>query len=95
MLHPKLNPYRDILDDILNTPLQEGPSKVRNLETAITEHIQPGMQIHTLVTHAFPYGLVNQLVRSFWQKDPRFTLITLAAVNQAVIMLKPTEGIYI
>lgn len=64
-----------------------GPDRVADLKRAISENIRPGMTVHTMVTHAMPYGLVNELARQFWGKKPGFSLVTLGAVNHAVVLL--------
>jgi acyl CoA:acetate/3-ketoacid CoA transferase alpha subunit/acyl CoA:acetate/3-ketoacid CoA transferase beta subunit len=54
----------------------------------VRRFIREGMALHTLVTHAFPYALINEVVRQFWRKDPKFTLLALGAVNQALVFLR-------
>jgi acyl CoA:acetate/3-ketoacid CoA transferase alpha subunit len=67
---------------------QEGPSRVMTAENAVKKFVRPGMALHTLITHAFPYALINEVTRQFWKKDPKFTLLALGAVNQALVFLR-------
>jgi acyl CoA:acetate/3-ketoacid CoA transferase alpha subunit/acyl CoA:acetate/3-ketoacid CoA transferase beta subunit len=87
-MNPDLGRFNRALDEVFNVPPSEGPSRVTDLKTAVSQNIKPGMALHTLVTHAFPYGLINEVLRQFWKKDPGFTLLTLGAVNHAVMMLE-------
>lgn len=83
-----LNRFSDVLDGVFKIEPQEGPSRVMPADAAVKKFVRPGMALHTLITHAFPYALINEVVRQFWKKDPRFTLLALGAVNQALVFLR-------
>lgn len=87
MQHPGLEAHRDLIEGLLRLVPEEGPSRVCTLRQAIERHVRPGMRLHTLVTHAFPHALVGEVARRFWRRDPGFELVTLGAVNHAVILL--------
>ncbi len=84
----ELKSFSDLLDGVFDIQAREGPSRVCDLRTAVARHVKAGMCLHTLVTHAIPYGLINEVIRQHWGTDPRFSLATMGAASQAVMMLK-------
>ena len=53
-------------------PIDEGEDKVCPLDEAVRKHVRKGMSIGFAGRGG---ALFNQLVREFWGKDPRFTII--------------------
>ncbi len=88
MLPPELQRFSDLLDGVFTIREREGPSRVCDLRDAVARHVEPGMCLHTLVTHAIPYGLINEVIRQHWGTDPRFCLATMGAASHAVMMIK-------
>jgi len=87
-MNPSLNRFSDVLEGMFKIEPQEGPSRVMTADAAVRKFVRPGMALHTLITHAFPYALINEVTRQFWRKDPGFTLLALGAVNQALVFLR-------
>ncbi|MBN2492949.1 MAG: glutaconate CoA-transferase [Deltaproteobacteria bacterium] len=84
---PGLERFADCLSGLFRVDDRPGPSRVCELGEAIGRFVEPGMALHTLVTHGFPYALVHEVARRFWRREPGFSLLTMGAVNHAVIML--------
>src|SRR4030043_136184 len=53
-------------------PVVEGEDKVCSLEEAIRKHVKKGMSISFAGRGG---ALINQLIREFWDKNPRFIII--------------------
>ena len=61
------------LDSKFRLPVDEGEDKLCSLDEAIRTHVRRGMSIGFAGRGG---ALFNQLVREFWDKDPRFTIIS-------------------
>lgn len=51
----------------------EGEDKVTSLEQAIGQNVKPGMVLHL---GREPNAAIRQILRQFWGKNPRFTLVS-------------------
>jgi acyl CoA:acetate/3-ketoacid CoA transferase alpha subunit len=72
-----------IIDSKFRIPVVEGEDKVCPLDEAIRTHVKKGMSIGFAGRGG---ALVNQLVREFWGKDPKFTIIN-TGVTATVLSL--------
>jgi acyl CoA:acetate/3-ketoacid CoA transferase alpha subunit/acyl CoA:acetate/3-ketoacid CoA transferase beta subunit len=61
------------LDSKFRLPVEEGEDKICPLDEAIRKHVKRGMSIGFAGRGG---ALFNQLLREFWDKDPRFTIIS-------------------
>lgn len=82
-----LDPFRPLLSDDLQVPLQEGPDKTLPLPEAIARFIQPGQTLHFATTHNRPGAIVLELIRRFRGKNPGFTISSLGIVGTAVALI--------
>ena len=78
----------EILERWFSIPIDEGTDKVCTAKEAIERYVRPGMSIHIGCTHGRPYGLVYELVRRFWKKDPRFTVASLGFTGPMVALVQ-------
>ena len=78
----------DFLRQWFHVPQEEGTSKVCSLTEAVSRHLSPGMSVHIGCTHGRPYALMNELMRQFWKKDPRFTLISLGFTGPMMALVR-------
>jgi len=78
---------RDDLKRWFDMPLVEGPDKVCSARDAIANHVQPGMSLHIGCTHGRPYGLLYELIRQFWDRDPAFEVVSLGLTGPLVALV--------
>ncbi|GAI58883.1 unnamed protein product, partial [marine sediment metagenome] len=45
------------------------------LKEAVRKHVKPGMTLHFSGTHSSASAAIYEVIRQFWDKDPRFTII--------------------
>jgi len=64
--------FKEIVDS-LASPGDEGEDKVTALRQAIEEHVTPGMTLHIA---GEPSAALRQLLRLFWKRDARFTVVS-------------------
>src|SRR6266508_4011314 len=55
-----------------------GRDKVTSLQDAVAEHVRPGDSLHILVGHTRWTAAAREVVRQWWGRDPRFTLVMLS-----------------
>ncbi|MFS0823891.1 CoA-transferase [Bacillus sp. 1P02SD] len=68
-------------------PLNEGKSKVMPLSEAIKKHVKPRMMIDIGYSYGRPNAAINEIVRQFDGKDPKFSIVTAGLVaNQAALV---------
>ncbi|MBW1682935.1 MAG: hypothetical protein JRF59_02100 [Deltaproteobacteria bacterium] len=77
----------DSLERWFQIPPIEGEDKVCSASEAIERHIRPGMSIHIAATHSRAYGLLYELIRKFWGKDPGFEFITMGVTGPCVALV--------
>lgn len=64
-----------------------GRNKVKPFDVAIREGVKPGMSIHLTATHGRPMSAVNEIVRQFHGKDPKFHVLSMGAnMNQVLFV---------
>jgi acyl CoA:acetate/3-ketoacid CoA transferase alpha subunit len=56
----------------------EGRDKVTSLHDAIAEHVRAGDALHILVGHTRWTAAAREVVRQWWGREPRFTLVMLS-----------------
>lgn len=79
--------YRDLLERrFLGTLPESGPDKRVTLSEAIARHTRPGQKIHMAHTNSRPYGLMHELIRQYWQKDPQFEIAVLSLSDSCVAL---------
>jgi acyl CoA:acetate/3-ketoacid CoA transferase alpha subunit/acyl CoA:acetate/3-ketoacid CoA transferase beta subunit len=79
--------YRDILQRRFLGTLPECDADKRvSLAEAIADHIRPGQKIHMAHTNSRPYGLMHELIRQYWQKDPQFEIAMLSFADSCVAL---------
>ena len=83
-----MNPqYRDVLERRFLTQLPEaGPDKRTTLADAVGNHIRPGQKIYMAHTNSRPYGLMHELIRQYWRKDPKFEVALLSFCDSCVAL---------
>jgi acyl CoA:acetate/3-ketoacid CoA transferase alpha subunit/acyl CoA:acetate/3-ketoacid CoA transferase beta subunit len=57
---------------------QTGHDKFTSLHDAVAEHVRPGDALHILVGHTRWTAAASEVVRQWWGRDPRFTLVMLS-----------------
>jgi acyl CoA:acetate/3-ketoacid CoA transferase alpha subunit/acyl CoA:acetate/3-ketoacid CoA transferase beta subunit len=62
-------------------PENEGGSKVMPLATAVETLVRPQDTVHLAYSDARPNAAIQQLVRTFAGRDPRFTVVSAGLVN--------------
>ena len=80
--------YEDIIKKHFDSYVESGSSKIMPLDAAVRRAVRPGMALHTGVTHAFSYAAINELIRQFWGKDPKFTLLALSGRIHGLNMVR-------
>ena len=68
--------FERILETVFKLEEKEGPDKVIDLRKAVRRHITPGMRLHLSSSCYYPNAIINEIVRQFWGKKARFTLIS-------------------
>lgn len=83
-----MNPhYREVLERRFLSQLPEaGPDKRMTLSEAIGKNIRPGQKIYMAHTNSRPYGLMNELIRQYWRKDPKFEVAVLSFCDACVAL---------
>ena len=66
---------------IARVPENEGGSKVMPLATAVETLVRPHDTVHIAYSDARPNAAIQQLVRTFAGRDPRFTVVSAGLVN--------------
>jgi len=79
----EIEELKAFIDSKFRIPIVEGEDKVCPLDEAIRTHVRKGMSIGFAGRGG---ALVNQLVREFWNKDPKFTIIN-TGVTATVLSL--------
>ncbi len=79
------DPFRKAVSMLDPVPVEEGPSKVMPLSEAMRTLVKPGMAIHLCTTHNRAGGVLFELVRAFFGKDPGFTLSCIGFVANGVV----------
>ena len=64
----------------------EHSGKIVPLKDAVAKTVKPGMSLH-LSTGAYANAAVREIIRQFWGKDPRFTLISSGVTTPFKIAL--------
>src|SRR5258708_36455058 len=62
-------------------PVNEGTSKVTDLDDAIDRFVQPGAIVHIGSSDARPNAVLQELTRRFAGTDPQFTVVSAGLVN--------------
>jgi hypothetical protein len=77
-----------VLNDIfeLDRDTCEGKGKIAPLSDAISKTIKPGMKLH-INTGAYANAAIREVIRQFWKKDPKFTLISSGVTTPYKISL--------
>jgi acyl CoA:acetate/3-ketoacid CoA transferase alpha subunit len=52
--------------------------KVTSLHDAVAEHVRPGDALHIMVGHTRWTAAAREVVRQWWGREPRFTLVMLS-----------------
>ena len=81
---------RELFENTLKSFDLEEPTalnKVMTAPEAIQTLIHPGDFVHFGITHGIPYGLCNELLRSFDGTDPQFTLSTMGASSNVACLI--------
>ena len=67
---------------------QTGHDKLTSLHDAVAEHVRPGDALHVLVGHTRWTAAAREVVRQFWGRDPRFTLVMLSLSSLGTLFFK-------
>jgi acyl CoA:acetate/3-ketoacid CoA transferase beta subunit/acyl CoA:acetate/3-ketoacid CoA transferase alpha subunit len=67
---------------------EAGRDKVTSLHDAIAEHVRPGDALHVLVGHTRWTAAAREVVRQWWGRDPRFTLVMLSLSSLGTLFFK-------
>jgi len=67
---------------------QTGRDKVTSLHDAVAEHVRPGDALHILVGHTRWTAAAREVVRQWWGRDPRFTLVMLSLSSLGTLFFK-------
>jgi len=79
--------YREVLERrFLGVLPESGPDKRMSLTDAIGNHIRAGQKIYIAHTNSRPYGLMHELIRQYWQKDPQFEVALLSFCDSCVAL---------
>jgi len=54
------------------------PGKLTSLQDAVSEHVRAGDDLHIVVGHTRWTAAAREVVRQWWGRDPRFTLMMLS-----------------
>jgi acyl CoA:acetate/3-ketoacid CoA transferase alpha subunit len=54
------------------------PDKLASLQQAVAEHVRPGDALHIYVGHTRWTAAAREVVRQWWGREPRFTLVMLS-----------------
>jgi acyl CoA:acetate/3-ketoacid CoA transferase alpha subunit/acyl CoA:acetate/3-ketoacid CoA transferase beta subunit len=65
-----------------------GRDKVTSLPDAVAEHIRPGDALHLLVGHTRWTAAAREVVRQWWGRDPRFTLVMLSLSSLGTLFFR-------
>ncbi|HEV8310830.1 MAG TPA: CoA-transferase [Methylomirabilota bacterium] len=79
--------FLEAVEARLALPLVEGPDKVLPLDEAIRRHARPEMTLHLSTAHARPQAAVYELMRQFWGRDPRFTVVAVGLTGAWVALV--------
>jgi acyl CoA:acetate/3-ketoacid CoA transferase alpha subunit len=63
----------DRINEVLLNLGDEGEDKVTTLEGAIAQNVHPGMTLHL---GGEPSAALRQIIRQFWGRNPRFTIVS-------------------
>ena len=67
---------------------QTGHDKLTSLHDAVAEHVRPGDALHVLVGHTRWTAAAREVVRQWWGRDPRFTLVMLSLSSLGTLFFK-------
>ena len=79
--------FEKIINETFRVDANEGPDKVGDLKSIVARCVEPGMTIHALTTHLLPFASANEIIRQFYNKDPKFTFVTLGSLGHAFCMI--------
>ena len=65
-----------------------GRDKVTSLQDAVAEHVRPGDSLHILVGHTRWTAAAREVVRQWWGRDPRFTLVMLSLSSLGTLFFR-------
>ena len=67
---------------------QTGRDKFTSLHDAVAEHVRPGDALHVLVGHTRWTAAAREVVRQWWGRDARFTLVMLSLSSLGTLFFK-------
>ena len=65
-----------------------GRDKVTSLQNAVAEHVRAGDALHILVGHTRWTAAAREVVRQWWGKEPRFTLVMLSLSSLGTLFFR-------
>jgi acyl CoA:acetate/3-ketoacid CoA transferase alpha subunit len=65
-----------------------GRDKVTSLPDAVAEHVQAGDALHIMVGHTRWTAAAREVVRQWWGKEPRFTLVMLSLSSLGTLFFR-------
>ena len=66
----------------------ERATKFTSVEAAVREHVRAGDALHVVVGHSRWSAAVREVVRQWWDRDPRFTLIMLSLSSLGALFFR-------
>jgi len=63
-------------------------NKVTSLHDAVAEHVRPGDALHILVGHTRWTAAAREVVKQWWGRDPRFTLVMLSLSSLGTLFFR-------
>jgi acyl CoA:acetate/3-ketoacid CoA transferase alpha subunit/acyl CoA:acetate/3-ketoacid CoA transferase beta subunit len=64
------------------------PDKVTTVAAAVGEHVRAGDSLHVVVGHSRWSAAVREVVRQWWDRDPRFTLVMLSLSSLGALFFR-------
>jgi acyl CoA:acetate/3-ketoacid CoA transferase beta subunit/acyl CoA:acetate/3-ketoacid CoA transferase alpha subunit len=65
-----------------------GRDKLTSLQDAVAEHVRPRDALHILVGHTRWTAAAREVVRQWWGRDPRFTLVMLSLSSLGTLFFR-------
>ena len=65
-----------------------GPDRVTSVADAVREHVRAGDALHVVVGHTRWSAAVREVVRQWWDRDPRFTLVMLSLSSLGALFFR-------
>jgi len=62
--------------------------KQRSVTDAVAEHVRPGDALHLVVGHTRWSAAAREVVRQWWERDPRFTLVMLSLSSLGALFFR-------